>query len=166
MARKPKYGPYNYQRILGQRNYTLETQVTDFVKATIKRMDALAKQSTMEVINDAQTPVAKGGKMRVDTSFLRASGKLSLTGIPTGESVKPTGDKKYTWKEIGIASFKDFKLGMTIHWGWTANYAEYREAYDGFLISALQKWPQIVTRICAEIEKRSPANKGNTNNEQ
>lgn len=166
MARKSRYGPYNYERTLGTRNYNFEASVTDFVRDTTKRMSALAKQSIMDVINEAQTPVAKGGKMRVDTGFLRASGKLSLTGIPTGESVKPTGDKKFTWKQVGIAQLKDFILGMTIHFGWTANYAEYREAYDGFLISALQNWQSIVTRNCNEIAKRSPANKGSGTNEQ
>ena len=39
-----------------------------------------------------QGPVAaagEGGRMRVDTGFLRASGQLSFNGMPTGPSIKP-----------------------------------------------------------------------------
>ena len=161
MARKAKYGPYNYERKLGSRNYNFSATVEGFVTETEKRMTALAKQSTTNLINEVQTPTAKGGKMRVDTGFLRASGQMSLTGVPSGP-VRGDPDKKYSWDSANaIADFANFALGQTIYFGWTANYAKYREAYDGFLISGIQNWQLIVNKVVAQIVARSPANKGN-----
>lgn len=155
-----KYGPFNYERILGTRDYTFSAQVEGFVTETEKRMVALAKQSTTDLINQVQTPVGKGGRMRVDTGFLRASGQMSLTGLPSGP-VRGDPDKKYTWnKATAVADFANFALGSTIYFGWTANYAKYREAYDGFLITGIQNWQTIVNNVVAQIVARSPANRG------
>lgn len=159
MARQGKYGPFNYERILGTRNYTFTAQVDAFVKETDKRMNALIRQATQDLINEVQTPVAKGGKMRVDTGFLRASGQLSLTGMPTGPAVGEK-DKKYSTPPIGVAQLAGFDVGKTLWFGWTANYAAYREAYDGFLISGIQNWQSIVNRVAEQIKQRSPANRG------
>jgi hypothetical protein len=155
-----KYGPFNYERTLGSRNYNFSATVEGFVTETEKRMRALAMQSTQDLIEEVQTPVGKGGKMRVDTGFLRASGQMSLTGIPSGP-VRGDPDKKYAWNNAtAIADFAGFTLGQTIYFGWTANYAKYREAYDGFLISGIQNWQTIVNRVAAQIIARSPANRG------
>lgn len=131
------------------------------------RMSALAAQSTQDLIEEAQTPVAKGGKMRVDTGFLRASGQASFSGMPSGPSRgrergvnDAPGELLYdTPEDFAIAMLQGFELGKTIYFGWTANYAKYREAYDGFLVSALQNWQSIVNRNCALIAAQSPANK-------
>ncbi len=162
----PKYGPYNYERTLGTRNYNATAQTTEFVASTIARMRALALQSTQELIDEVQTPVGKGGKMRVDTGFLRASGQLSLTGMPSGPSIgrkraatDPEGALLYETQDIAVAQIQGFELGQTIYFGWTANYAKYREAYDGFLIAGIQNWQSIVDRVTAEITRRSPGNK-------
>lgn len=167
MPRQPKYGPFNYERILGGRNYKTAATVDAFVQETKKRMRTLVLQSTQYLIEEIQTPVAKGGKMRVDTGFLRASGQLSLTGMPQGPEIgtKRTSDHKpgellYTTQPVGIAELAGFEQGQTIYFGWTANYAKYREAYDGFLISGIQNWQSIVNRVCTEIRSRSPANRG------
>lgn len=149
-----------YKETLASRDYNFSATVEGFVTETEKRMTALAKQSTTNLINEIQTPVGKGGKMRVDIGFLRASGILSLTGIPSGPS-RPDPDKKYEWKEFNaITDFAGFTLGQTIYFGWVAHYAKYREAYDGFLISGVQNWQSIVDKVCAQIIARSPANKG------
>lgn len=163
-----KYGPFNYERTLGSRNYNFSATVEGFVTETQKRMRALAMQATQELIEEVQTPTGKGGKMRVDTGFLRASGQMSLTGMPSGPVRGKARDKDdksqdplYGWNNANaIADFANFTLGQTIYFGWTANYAKYREAYDGFLISGIQNWQTIVNRVCAQIVARSPANKG------
>lgn len=168
MARQAKYGPYNYERTLGTRNYTATATTTAFVQATIKRMNALVLQSTQELVDIVQTPVAKGGKMRVDTGFLRASGQISLTGMPTGPSIgrkRGPDDKEGSilypsTPDAAVAQLANWKMGMPIFFGWTANYAKYREAYDGFLISGIQQWQSIVNRVGAEIMRRSPASRG------
>jgi hypothetical protein len=159
MARQAKYGPYNYERTLGTRNYHFTADVDAFVQGTRKRMRALVLQSTEDLINQAQTPVAKGGKMRVDTGFLRASGQISLTGMPAG-STRGEDGKRYRAKNINAtADLAGFTLGETIYFGWTAEYAKYREAYDGFLFSAIQNWQTIVNKVAEDIKRRSPANR-------
>lgn len=159
MARQPKYGPYNYERTLGSRDYKFTATVDEFVKQTQKRLQALFIASTVDLIEFVQTPVAKGGKMRVDTGFLRASGQYSFTGMPAGPA-RGEPDKKYKYDAVAQVDLANVRLGQTIWFGWTANYARYREAYDGFLISGIQKWQSIVDRRCEQIKARSPANRG------
>lgn len=153
-------------------------QVNDIITMTEKRMNALIRQSTQEVIDLAQTPgpsvastsaaiasqsgkrqgpvaaPGKGGKMPVDTGFLRASGQLSLNGMPTGPT-RGNADGSYQYDanstELKLAKAK---IGDTIFFGWTAEYAQYMEARYGFLASAVQKWPAIVERVAAEIVAR------------
>lgn len=153
------YGPYNYERILGGRDYHLTAEVDDFVKETILRLQALPLQAVQYLIDNIQTPVGKGGKMRVDTGFLRASGQLSLTGMPSGP-VRGDPSNKYEWNDVqAIVDLAGFQIGQTIYFGWTASYAKYREAYDGFLISGVQRWQEFVDRASNDIKARSPASK-------
>lgn len=139
---------------------TFTAQVDEIVTKTNKRMEALIRMSVQDVIDEAQTPVGKGGKMRVDTGFLRASGQLSFDGMPTGPV---RGDKtapnsypspdKYS-STATVLQLANFKVGMSVYFGWTANYAKYREAYDGFLVSAVAKWQEIVSKNAAAIMAR------------
>jgi len=130
-------------------------QVGDIVSKTEKRLIALARQSTQELVDQAQTPVAKGGKMRVDTGFLRASGQMSLNGMPTGPVRPDTDQEQYSWQQTTvITTLAKLKLGGAAFFGWTANYAKYREAYDGFLETAVQNWPAIVDKVTNQIKSR------------
>jgi hypothetical protein len=132
-------------------------QVDKIVLATKKRQLALMRQSLQETVDVAQTPVAKGGRMRVDTGFLRASGQSSLNGMPTGPQRGAEGGA-YNWKENQTElTLAGMDLGSTFFFGWTANYAKYREAFDGFLETAVQGWPQRVERIGREIVRRISA---------
>lgn len=125
--------------------------VDAWVHETEQRLDAVCRMSVQDVINEAQTPTAKGGKIRVKTGFLRLSGTQSMSGMPSG----PTrGEPKKEYPAVQVTVTKTFKVGSTLHFGWTANYAKYREAYDGFLESAVQKWPQIVADNCAKLKAR------------
>lgn len=133
-----------------------DAQVDDFVKETKKRLTALAREANQRLIDDAQTPTAKGGRMRVDTGFLRLSGQLSFSGMPSGP-IRPAVGQKYEWDSSTVtASLGTLEIGATLYFGWTANYAKYREGYDGFLGGAVQNWQMIVTQVCAEIRARSP----------
>jgi len=122
--------------------------MSEWVKETEGRMLAVVQTAAMDMINDMQTPVAKGGRMRVDTGFLRASGRGAINVIPSGPSEKPADAPvgQYT----GIydtfdgyplgAVVQDLKLGDTFFFGWTANYATVRNTYDGFVSVAVQNW--------------------------
>lgn len=117
------------------------------MRVSEQRMLAVMQSSLQDVVNEMQQPVAKGGKMRVDTGFLRASGRASLTAFPSGPSIKPSAaaPNSYTWNGEAIsATLIKMKFGDTFYFGWTANYARYRELYDGFLEAAMQHWPRIV----------------------
>lgn len=114
------------------------------------------KQSLINAINEMQTPVAKGGKMRVDTGFLRASGQASLNGMPSGPS-RPTKGGVFDYQGGKTeATIGGMEFGAVLYWAWSANYAAYREAYDGFMYSTLQNWQQIVDKVVAEAKKRFP----------
>ena len=118
---------------------SFSASVSDWVKATEKRTEAVFKQSAQDVLADAQLPVAKGGRMRVDTEFLRDSHVSGLNG-----SYDAAGADSYTLT-IATAS-----LGDVITGGWTASYAEPREfgargqSPDFFLRGAAQKWQLFV----------------------
>lgn len=140
MAQGPYYGR---QRAYG----SFAADVEDWVRETNQRVEAVMRASLNDVVENAQTPVAKGGRMRVDTGFLRASGRASVDGWPSGPDVRPNDalPNSYTWNgEAVIAVLSKLKVGDTFFFGWTANYAEYRELYDGFLEGALQHWARIV----------------------
>ena len=131
---------------------TFTADIESFVRKTEARMKDVVFNSIVDVTEMAQTPVGKGGRMRVDTGFLRASGRASKNGFPSGPSVRPpdapvgkyTGIyDSYDGQEIN-AVLLSMKLGDTFYFGWTANYAEYREAKDGFLDTAAQNWQQFV----------------------
>lgn len=108
-----------------------------------------------DIIQGPITAPGKGGKMRVDTGFLRASGRLSYDGMPTGP-LRPTKGESYTWSQSEQVTVKlqSLQIGQTVYFGWTANYAKYREAYDGFLISAIQDWQRIVDSWAEKIKAR------------
>ncbi len=163
MARSKTYGPYKYQYKLGSRNYDVQSDIDRIVADTENRMLLVMRESLNNVVEEAQTPVAKGGKMRVDTGFLRISGRAELNKIPAwlgrGRKRKP-GESgilpEYAYDESNgplVVILSRMKFGDTFFFGWTANYAKYREAYDGFLESALQNWQSHVDRAVEKLRK-------------
>lgn len=137
---------------MADNNFVAEVEA--IILQTQKRMDALIRQSVNDVIDDAQTPVNKGGRMRVDTGFLRNSGQISLTGMPQGP-VRGEPHQTYDWDAALVqATLAGVTAGQSIFWGWTANYAVFREAKDGFLAGAVQKWQSIVSKNAAIIISR------------
>ncbi len=101
----------------------------------------MVKQSAQEVFSIAQTPKAQGGRMPVDTGFLRNSLIAELNGAQVGG-----GADAYTLAVAGL------ELGDTVFAGWTANYARFQEygtsnmAGNFFMLNAAQQWQAIVAR--------------------
>ena len=143
-----------------QRAYSsCAADIEDIIAVSEKRMIALMRASLQDVINEAQLATGKGGRMRVDTGFLRASGQASLTGLPTGPSMKPDEATRHSVDDGSAATnitvqLGQLKMGATFYFGWTANYARYRELYDGFLEGALQNWSRIVAFNTDTIRQR------------
>lgn len=131
-------------------NSTFVTQVDDFIRKSQLLLTAVCRQSVQDVIEQAQLPTAKGGRMRVDTGFLRASGRISFSGMPSGPT-RGDGTPVPDTTQSTILQIGQWKVDQVpLFFGWTANYAKYREAYDGFLSAAAQNWQQIVA---ANVQK-------------
>lgn len=128
------------------------TQLDAWVKKTDQRVEAVFKQSFQRLVDEAQTPVAKGGNMRVDTGFLRNSGQASIGSLPIGPD-KNLGTPQPEWSNSEVAvTVNRLKLGQTIFFGWTANYAIHRENKDGFVRLASQNWQTIVNQVTKEVK--------------
>lgn len=128
------------------------TQLDAWVKKTDERIEAVFKQSFQRLVEEAQTPVVKGGNMRVDTGFLRNSGQASISSLPIGPD-KNLGTPQPEWDNSEVAvTVNRLKLGQTIFFGWTANYAIHRENKDGFVRLASQNWQTIVNQVTKEVK--------------
>jgi len=132
----------------------LVPQLDRIVVNTEARLLAVVRQSISDTVEEAQVPTKKGGKMRVRTGFLRSSGVAALNAAPTGPR---KGDPKgtYTWNGDSItAVLAKMKIGDTFYFGWTAHYAKHREAFDGFLESALMNWQNNVDKAVQRFRNK------------
>ena len=130
---------------------SFSAQVDDWIAKSERLSMAVLQQATQAVINEANTPVAKGGRMRVDTGFLRNSLKANIGSMPSGESSE--GDD---WDDSEVVlTLTRLQPGQVFYAGWTANYAEYREHYDGFLRLAAQKWQARVSTAARQLRQRA-----------
>lgn len=161
---------------MADQNLSFSAQVDAWVKQVKTRELAVFKESAQRVISEMQTPVKAGGRMPVDTGFLRAS--LQAT-IGTPSSADPGTPRKRQNGEEGVIFpldagqvalvIADAKLGDTIYATYGAAYARrleygfvgedslgrsYNQAGKGFVRSAAQKWPQIVGQVSAELKTR------------
>lgn len=139
--------------------------VIDKVVANSKeKMLAVVKNSIKEVVLEAQTPIDDGGKMKVDTGFLRASGQAKLNQIPSGlirGRHRSSTDGEGVLPEYVISENADYilptlakmKIGDTFYFGWTAVYAIQQEIYRGFMESAVMNWQQIVDAQIRRLRK-------------
>lgn len=141
---------------------SFSAQVSDWVRDVKGAAEAIAKQSAQDVVNEAQKPVAAGGRMRVDTGFLRASLTGSNTAMPQiNRAAKPAEGGVYAPEDAQIiATISAYELGETMYFGYTASYAAFREfgangqPPDAFVRTAAQKWPDIVKRNETELKGR------------
>lgn len=136
-------------------------QVANIIADTENKMLFVMRDSIQEMVEDMQTPRSRGGRMRVDTGFLRASGIANLGSIPIGLSKNPYNHKKkeigeiYKWESASFTNIlKNMKLGDIFFFGWTANYAKHREAYDGFMEASLQNWQGYVNSAIMKLKNQ------------
>lgn len=133
---------------------SFDAQVDAWVRQTQARVRAVYRQSVQSVVEQAQTPVFKGGNMRVDTGFLRNSGTAALNRLPSGPS-ENTGQQQPEWDAAALAAvISRADTDDEVVFGWTANYARVREAQDGFMRLAVQNWDQIVQREARNVKRR------------
>lgn len=130
-----------------------------FVKSEEEKTLAVFKESIKDLIEEANKTIYEGGHMRVDTGFLRASGVAAINEVPKGENegrkraVGETG-VLYSYNTASVnVMLPKLKFKDKFYFGWTAWYAQVREAYDGFLATAIQKWPQIIDKNIRRVSK-------------
>ena len=153
-----------------------EDQVNKFAQRYEARFRAIGRTAVQETVSIMQevskppnaamglvsTKASGGGRMRVDTGFLRASIQAALQTMPSGPSVNEGthgGKKKYpvgtqvTGEPVAAVLLKWNPItGIPLFVGWTANYARHREAQDGFRQGAVEKWDITVTKAAKKVE--------------
>ena len=122
--------------------------INQWVAQSQARLEAVWKTAAQDIAREVQTPSAKGGRMRVDTSYLRNSFAADINTTPSGN-----GESSYSAGPISIV-INRAKIGDRVVFGWTANYAIYVEARFAFLRSAAQNWQQIVDKSAQKIRAR------------
>jgi hypothetical protein len=141
---------------------SFSAQVAAFAEKIPGAVEAIFKESVQEVVKEMQTPIAAGGRMRVDTGFLRASLMASTASMPAISASKtPVGGKSYAYDEGQIeAVILGANVNDTLYFGYTAAYAGHREygvngrAPDAFVRSAAQRWDSIVEAKANELKRR------------
>lgn len=126
---------------------TFSRDMERWEKKTVRKLEAVAKTAFQDVAESANTPRAKGGNMPVDTGFLINSGQAALNSVPSGPS--STGNMSAVPVVIN-----GLRLGDSIFFGWTANYAPIMEARYAYMGMAVQKWPQFVDAAAKEADRR------------
>ena len=106
------------------------------------------------------TPRSAGGRLRVDTGFLRASLMASTAAMPSiSPTARPVEGGKYVYNEGQVeAVIAGAEVGDTLYSGYTASYAAAREfgargqPPDAFVRMAAQNWGMIVDRNTAKVK--------------
>lgn len=106
---------------------TLEDQLRRWTDGSLEKAHAVMKTAVQDMVRDMQEPVAKGGRMPVDTGMLRNSGLYSTDLIRWNPETE------------------------SITWGWTANYAPFMDARYGFMRLPIQEWPQYVENAARKV---------------
>jgi len=112
--------------------------IDNWTRMSELRMEAVFKQAAQDAAEAVQTPKAKGGRMPVDTGYLRNSFAGAVNSFPSAD-----GNTPFSMSPI-IAAIIRARLGDRIVFGWSANYAVYMEAENAFVRANVQNWPQIV----------------------
>lgn len=141
---------------------SFSAQVAAFAEKIPGACQAVFREAVQEVVSDMQTPIGAGGRMRVDTGFLRASLMASTAAMPSiNPSKKPTSGGSYSYDQGDIeAVILGADINDTLYVGYTASYAAHREygvegqAPDAFVRSAAQRWNAIVEAKAKELKSR------------
>ena len=138
---------------------SFDRQVAKYALEYAERFRAVARTAVNDTAHMASVPVGKGGRMRIDTGFLRASIQGAVQSMPSGPTTNE-GKRNYpagsfiSGEPVAVALLRwNPNDGTPFFVGWTANYARKREAYDGFMRGAVEKWDQTVAKAAKKVEK-------------
>ncbi|WP_018900420.1 hypothetical protein [Rhizobium sp. 2MFCol3.1] len=169
MARGPTVGVFTRSGRISRGKARFANEVSDWVKATEKRLNAVFRLSTQRVIEVMQKTDREGGYLPYDQGFLRASLVVLVNKPPppadkTDETASPT----YNPDEIQLA-IAGAVAGDRIVAAYTMAYARrleygfvgtdslgrsYNQQGIGWTQRAAQQWPQIVKAVEQEAMDR------------
>ncbi|MEW4469007.1 hypothetical protein AB1K62_14365 [Parasphingorhabdus sp. JC815] len=122
--------------------------VKAFTDKTAGQMLRVAKQSLQDTIRTAQTPVAQGGDMPVDTGYLRNSLVTTVRGAKAGDGA-----------DSFILGLSTLELGDPFQVAWTADYAIPRHYMVGvgqggglWRDKAAQRWSGFVAKNASKVQ--------------
>lgn len=124
-------------------------------------IEAIFKASVQDVISEMQRPRGAGGRLRVDTGFLRASLLGSTAAMPSIDpNARPAEGATYPAGQQVELTIAGLTIGQPFYAGYTASYAAAREygargqPPDAFVRTAAQGWQAIVAKREAELMRR------------
>jgi HK97 gp10 family phage protein len=137
-------------------------QVSKWARESERRMVAIMRESAQRVIEEANRPRAKGGRMPVDTGFLRSSGVASLSSMPPIRAdAVPGSAARYDAGDAYSLTISGWDGEQPLYYGWTAAYAAYveygteRMRPAAFMRSAAAQWQRIVREVEREAKARA-----------
>lgn len=141
---------------------TFSGKISAWVRERNERETAVFRESAQRLIEVMQTPVSQGGRMRVDTGFLRASLMVSLGDANFSIRQAPPDPRKpgdtsviYQPSDAAVV-IAQAEIADKITATYTAAYARAREYRgDAFRAMAVMQWPQIVSEVCREAQSRA-----------
>lgn len=129
-------------------NRAFIASVDAFRNKTLDQMKRVVQQSAQDITRLAQSPVAQGGNLPVDTGFLRNSLVSSLNGTDVGKGADSV--------TLAIAGYE---IGDVISIAWTADYAIKRHYAVGqgqggglWRDRAAQQWGRIVEQNARAVQ--------------
>ena len=142
---------------------TFARDVAAFKEKARKRSLAIFRESAQRLAHQANRSRFDGGRMPVDTGFLRNSMAGSTSGVPSG----PSEGRRRRAGEAGLlyhgpvgqpveVAILSARLGGSVWMGWTAMYAPFMEERYGFFRAGSQNWQNIVNEVTAEAKRRIP----------
>lgn len=137
----------------------VDKQIAD----TKAKIDAVSKESAQRLVEIMQTPRAKGGNLRVDTGFLRASLRAAIGNANFELVQKPDGDSAAYTFDMASISLIIAEAGSSdaVEVVYTATYARPREygsrgqPGDRWVALAAQQWPRVVAEVVQELKART-----------
>lgn len=140
---------------------TFSAVIEEWVRKSEKLLVNVTVRALDNMINDMQLSRDKGGRMPVDTGFLRSTGIAALNAMPSGPSEQTEAMRAVsgqytgqfdTWNGNQLeAVLVDLKLGDTFFFGWTAVYANAQDTYTGFMSLPVQNWQIYIDDATREV---------------
>ena len=144
---------------------TFSAQIDAWVRETKERQTAVFRESSQRITEEILLPVAKGGHMRVETGFLRASLSASLDGALPQLAARPesaveasraSGAPSIQFDSSPVTlTISNADIGDKITFAFAANYARHVENRFAMVRLGAQRWPQAVEEVAREAKGRT-----------